>query len=141
VQCRQASELLQFTNQLQNGKVIPTIIAGDLNTYIDYEYPIDLLGRKVASNSRCIPIWDSINFDYKKRWPLQFDDVWKVLFPTDLGFTFLSDTPGLDSCRPDRILSSQGTDLVINDAWIVNTETEHSKLSDHKALFAEFVIK
>ena len=45
------------------------------------------------------------------------------------GFTFLSNTPGLDSCRPDRVLvgSNDATEV---DIQIIDT----SRLLDYKVL-------
>lgn len=58
---------------------------GDFNTYIDYEYPIDLLTNQIKENSRCIPIWDKRNMNYREQNLTFFHDIWKTLHPDDLG--------------------------------------------------------
>jgi len=147
VQCRQSSEIFNFVNELEDqsihNKKRATLLIGDFNTYYDYEYPIDLLTHKTQPNQdKCIPIWRSINFHYEKtKKGIKFEDVWKLLNPNEKGYTFISNTTGIDSCRPDRILYSSNSWLVPKDIFIVDTVIKQFVISDHKALFAIFNTK
>jgi len=90
---------------------VPQILLGDFNTYIDYEYPIELFtGRVNPLTSRCLPFWQTLDQQFLQLMHDQklhpWHDVWTLVHPQlsiEEGFTFVSTTPGLDSCRPDRI--------------------------------------
>jgi len=90
-------------------------------------------------------------FNFINRWRNRpFYDVWKILHSNDSlenGFTFVVDKAktGLDSCRPDRILSNSEIleiiDVKISDG-IDNPKNIHKiAISDHKVVFATFKLK
>jgi len=135
-QCRHVVELYRFINASQDSN--NQILVGDFNTYYDFEYPMDLLIGKVNHSSRCIPVWESQNFKLPVESKTVFKDVWLNLRSNEAGLTFLSNIPGFDSCRPDRILrkGSCWADKAINIRD--GRELTTMQLSDHHAVFATF---
>jgi len=91
---------------------------GDFNTYIDYEYPLELFKGTVSNGSRCVPSWHSINFNFREGFPSPpFEDLWETMHPSDPGFTFLIDIPPLVKCRPDRVLLRRSGCAKISDVY------------------------
>lgn len=95
-------------------------------------------------DSRCKATWDELNYDISSLNFKPFRDVWLDLYKHEDGFTFLSNTPGLDSCRPDRIFANdesiQTVDIQVTDGEEIIKQNGISpssfKISDHKAIFA-----
>lgn len=144
-QCRHALEIVEFMHTFAQS--LPQLLLGDLNIYIDFEYPLHLFtGVPIDSTSRCLSVWQQrTNYSQIINEPWwndrrQFRDVWKTLHPDEKGFTFLSNTPGLDSCRPDRILIGS-EEVREENVRIVDTKNSSLQLSDHHGLIADFSLR
>lgn len=94
---------------------------------------MDLLQGSPQAVDRCNPIFKAKGFTEEERnKTISFRDVWKILKPNRYGFTFISHTEGLDSCRPDRILVSNIPQIREKAVEILDNAYSEGLLSDHK---------
>lgn len=99
-QCKNMAEILRF---ITDRRLRNVVIAGDFNTYSDFDWPIKLaLGVVEKGTNPCLP--------HTRKYDLSnagnFKDAWLEGKSSGNGFTFSNmPTPGFES-RPDRILVS-----------------------------------
>jgi hypothetical protein len=148
-------------------KEIPQVLLGDLNIYLDFEWPIDFLQYPLNSFTTgpfnpCGKIFAQALQAFSNPEPLNFRDVWSDKFVRNpdgklhmsslhleiqsLGHTFpLFKDNALDNCRPDRILV-RGDLLQVNQVLTIGGESFSvgpfkQFLSDHLGVLMAFSFK
>ncbi|XP_072050505.1 uncharacterized protein [Amphiura filiformis] len=102
-QCVNVAEIMRY---LRETKPKYSILLGDFNTYITYEWPLEgLLRGYFSAQNKCPKVAFRQNPTLEAE-VFSYADAWMALNPHRLGFTFSNmPEPGFES-RPDRILAS-----------------------------------
>jgi len=151
-QCMSVIKLFNFTNSFDPG--IPQILLGDMNTYFDFEWPLDFLtgqGLQFVKHKMnpCSLYWKEISFSSlgMERWnPVYFSDAWEQFINTHTKLLLSGNTfttfDDQDPSRPDRILVRSEFLLVTKVSIFGNnfivTSNATTNPSDHRGVLAYF---
>lgn len=123
-------------------QVLGQVLLGDLNTYPDYEWPLDALTLEPE-------ILRTVGGPCAAEAPLvlegpPFVDAWARARPLDAGATFPNpETMNLDATRPDRILA-RGPGLRPRGAFVLGCDlvegTKGHAPSDHRVLVVDLEV-
>mmetsp|Transcript_8428 Transcript_8428/g.13700 ORF Transcript_8428/g.13700 Transcript_8428/m.13700 type:complete len:459 (-) Transcript_8428:253-1629(-) len=162
-QCAQMMNVINYLDTFDDNTI--QIVVGDLNTYFDFEWPIDLATRPINDFSfhkynPCSQVAKSAFNGATST--AKFRDVWEDVYP-DLsrfpGSTFPNfqdqRAAHLDPCRPDRILVRRNVaaeNLITCDTYLFGQEMfdwsgkdgggiprRGMKMSDHKGVMTQLV--
>jgi len=157
-QCNSFVQLLDAMNKAPAGS--PQILLGDLNVYFDFEWPVELLTRRLDSfsispHNPCRQRFQEI---LEKEPSVaassgSFSDAWKVFHtPSDSSgntFTNFYDHRLEDPSRPDRILFRSSRDsralITVCETQIFGEESfdygdTKMFISDHRGLLTRFAL-